>query len=228
MNVTRSWTRTEGSGGTLADTAAAQASFTAPVTAEDETHTLRLTVTGRGGSHAATADVSVRVAAGPRVDGAAFAGTPLSVSGGRAVYGRGETIEVTLRFDRDVIVDSTGGTPSVALTVGVAQRTAEYRRGTGSRQLVFGYTVAVGDTDPNGVDLVANSLALNGGTIAGVSDNGAAALDHAALVGGADRQVNGSVTPGTAGICGRHARGCRQRSWRGCRRTMRPSQPARR
>ena len=183
-NVTRSWSRTEGAGGTLADNNAAQATFTAPATGADETHTLRLTVTGRGGSHAGAADVTVRVAAGPRVDGVEFVGTPRGESGGRAVYGRGETIEVTLRFDRDVIVDSTGGTPSVTLTVGTAQRTAEYRRGTGSRQLVFGYTVASGDSDSNGVDLVANSLALNGGTIAGVSDNGAAALGHAALAGG--------------------------------------------
>ena len=137
------------------------------------------------------------------MDGAAFAGTPLSVSGGRAVYGRGETIEVTLRFDRDVTVDSTGGTPSVTLTVGAAQRTAEYRRGTGSRQLVFGYTVASGDSDSNGVDLVANSLALNGGSIVAKSDGGTAALGHAALAGGDNRGVNGSVTPGTAGICGR-------------------------
>ena len=147
--------------------------------------------------------MTVRVAAGPRVDGVEFVGTPRGESGGRAVYGRGETIEVTLRFDRDVIVGSTGGTPSVALTVGTMQRTAEYRRGTDSRQLVFGYTVASGDSDSNGVDLVANSLALNGGSIAGESDGGAATLGHAALAGGANRGVNGSVTPGTAGICGR-------------------------
>ena len=199
-----SWTRTAGAGGTLTDNNAAQATFTAPVTTEDEAHTLRLSVTGKGrGSDAATDTVSVRVAAGPRVDGVEFVGTPRGVSGGRAVYAQDEFIEVALRFDRDVIVDSTGGTPSVALTVGTMQRTAEYRRGTGSRQLVFGYTVASGDSDPNGVDLVANSLALNGGTIAGESDNGAAAPGHAALVGGADRGVNGALIAQGLGICGR-------------------------
>ena len=198
-----SWMQTEGAGGTLTDNNAAQATFTAPVTTEDETHTLRLTVTGRGGSHAGAADVNVRVAAGPKVDVVEFVGTPRGESGGRTVYAQDEFIEVALRFDRAVTVDSTGGTPSVALTVGTTQRTAEYRRGTGVRQLVFGYTVASGDSDSNGVDLVANSLALNGGTIAGVSDNGAAALDHAALAGGADRGVNGALIAQGLGICGR-------------------------
>ena len=100
-------------------------------------------------------------------------------------------------------MDIAGGTPSMALTIGTAQKTAQYRRGTGMRQLVFGYRVASGDSDGNGVDLVANSLALNGGTIVGVSDNAAAGLGHAALAGGANRGVDGSMFPQGLGICGR-------------------------
>ena len=58
-NVTYSWARAEGTGGTLADTATAQATFTAP--AADRTLTFTLTVTGKGGGFTATSRVSVRV-----------------------------------------------------------------------------------------------------------------------------------------------------------------------
>ena len=47
----------------------------------------------------------------------------------RRRYRGGETIEVALRFDRAVTVDTAGGTPSVALTVGAAPREARYLRG---------------------------------------------------------------------------------------------------
>ena len=158
---------------------------------------------GASSGVAATSSVDVRVAAGPRVEFVEFVGTPRRVSGGRTVYAQSEFIEVALRFDRAVSVDIAGGTPSMALTIGTAQKTAEYRRGTGMRQLVFGYRVASGDSDGDGVDLVANSLALNGGTIVGGSDNAAAALGHAALAGGANRGVDGSMFPQGLGICGR-------------------------
>ena len=196
-NVKYSWSRTEGVGGSLTDAAAARAAFTAPATGEDGTHAFRLTVTAIGAS-AATADVAVRVAAGPKAVAAAFA-----PAGGTA-YAGGETIEVDLRFDRAVTVDVTGGTPSVALTVGAGARTAGYLRGSGTRVLTFGYTVQAADLDADGVDLVADSLALNGGSIVAVSDGGAAALGHAALAGESGRAVNGAGTPTVAGgICDR-------------------------
>ena len=204
-NVEYEWTPPAGTTVTYTDGTTANSprpAFTVPATGEDVTHVFRLTATGRGGV-AATSSVDVRVAAGPRVELVEFVGTPRLVSGGRTVYAQDEFIEVALRFDRAVTVDIAGGTPSLALTVGTAQKTAQYRRGTGMRQLVFGYRVASGDSDGNGVDLVANSLALNGGTIVGVSDNAAAGLGHAALAGGANRGVDGSMFPQGLGICGR-------------------------
>ena len=190
------WTRTTGTGGTLADTATARATFTAPTA--DETLTFTLTVTGKGG-FTTTSTVDVRVAAGPTVTGVAFASSP-AASGG---YGLGEHIDVALRFDRPVRVDTAGGTPSVALTVGTERKTAAWLGGSGSRAPVFRYTVQAADTDIDGVDLVADSLALNGGTILGVSDGGAAALGHAALAGGTGRRVQGGTPVGSTGICGR-------------------------
>ena len=194
-NVTWSWSRTGGAGGTLTDAAAARATFTAPATGEDGTHVFRLKVIGAG-DFAATADVAIRVAAGPKAVEAAFA--PV----GGTAYAGGETIEVALHFDRAVTVDIAGGTPSVTLTVGAVPRTAGYLRGSGTGALTFGYTVQAADMDADGVDLVANSLALNGGKIAAVSDGGVAVLGHAALAGGSGRTVNVAAA---RGICDRTA-----------------------
>ena len=194
-NVTWAWSRTGGAGGSLTDAAAARATFTAPVMGEDGTHVFRLAVTGSD-VYTATADIAVRVAAGPKAVEAAFA------PDGGTGYAAGETIEVDLRFDRAVTVDIAGGTPSVTLTVGAAPRTAGYLRGSDTRVLTFGYTVQAADMDADGVDLVANSLALNGGKIAAVSDGGLAALGHAALAGGSGRTVN---SPTAGGICDRTA-----------------------
>ena len=54
---------------------------------------------------------------------------------------------------------------------------------------MFGYDVQSTDADGDGVDLVADSLMLNGGRIVAVSDGGAAALGHAALAGGNGQTV---------------------------------------
>ena len=194
-NVRYAWAPPAGTTVTYTDGTTANSprpTFTAP--AADGTLTFTLTVTGVGSDgDAATSTVDVRVAAGPKVAGVAFASEP---AGGDA-YGRGETIEVALRFDRAVTVDTAGGTPLVALTVGASRREARYLAdtdtllpdGTGSRQLVFGYDVQSTDADGDGVDLVADSLMLNGGRIVAVSDGGAAALGHAALAGGNGQTV---------------------------------------
>ena len=59
------------------------------------------------------------------------------------------------------------------------------------------------DRDSDGVDLVANSLALNGAEIVAVSDNGVAVPGHEALAGGENRGVAGNELPQGSGICGR-------------------------
>ena len=142
--------------------------------------------------------------AGPKVERVSFATLPLSAGG--PAYTVDGVVSVTLGFDRAVTVATADGTPSVSLTVGTATKTAGYLSGTGTRSLTFGYTVVAADTDTDGVDVAADSLALNGGRITGVSDGGAAALGHAGLAGGSDRPVNGSGAPVVSGgICGRTA-----------------------
>ena len=91
-------------------------------------------------------------------------------------YAAGDTIEVGLTFSGAVTVT---GSPQITIDVGGRDRTASYSTGSGNAQLKFTYTVAAGDEDTDGIAVVANSLALNGGTIqAGATD---AALAHAAL-----------------------------------------------
>ena len=95
------------------------------------------------------------------------------------VFGPGETVEVTFTFSQPVQVDATGGTPSVeVLLSGTDAKQARYARGSGTGQLVFGYTLAAGDGEHNSLLVDPNSLRLNGGTIRDVANNLDAATQH--------------------------------------------------
>ena len=83
------------------------------------------------------------------------------------------------------------GAPQLTLDVGGRTRTAEYSEGSTTTQLLFTYTVPSGDEDPDGIAVVANSLALNGGAIRAGSAN--ATLTHASLRSD-DHKVDG-ITP---------------------------------
>ena len=109
-------------------------------------------------------------------------------------YAIGETIEVTLTFSEAVTVV---GTPRITLDIGGAFGAAEYSgAGTTPGQLRFSYTVAAGDEDRDGIAVVANSLALNGGAIrAGATS---ATLTHAALQAN-DHKVDGIAPTVTVG-----------------------------
>ena len=55
--------------------------------------------------------------------------------------------------------------PRIPFTLGTETRHAVYASGNGTRALAFHYTVAEGDADADGIEVAANALALNGGTI---------------------------------------------------------------
>lgn len=88
------------------------------------------------------------------------------------LYHAGQALTFTVSLNRPMIVDTTGGTPSIALTVGSAPRQAVYVSGSGTSSLSFAYTVQAGDNDSDGVS-AASPIALNGGTI---KDDAAAAI----------------------------------------------------
>jgi CSLREA domain-containing protein len=86
-------------------------------------------------------------------------------------YGTGAHLDFTVNWSENVNVVTTGGTPSIALTVGSATRYASYHSGTGTAATVFRYTVQAGDVDADGIEV--GTLGLNGGTIKDVVGNDA-------------------------------------------------------
>lgn len=90
-----------------------------------------------------------------------------------ATYRGGEQLEFTVNFDEAVFVDTTGGTPSIALTLdtgGTVQ--AYYVGGSNTSALTFSYTIVAGNADANGIS-VAGAIALNAGTIRDAAGNNA-------------------------------------------------------
>ena len=151
-------------------------------------------------------DVTVRVPADAAVDGANIGNvegsetfavdtrTPTvrtveisSNPGTDGTYAAGDEILVTVTFSETVDVE---GTPQLRLRVGSRTRTAGYLRGTDTAALVFGYEVADGDEDTDGVSIEAGRIALNGGTIEDEGDN-PAELDHEAVAPQAGHKVDG-------------------------------------
>ena len=110
----------------------------------------------------------------------AITGAPaLSEAGTDGVWAPGETAEVTLTFSEAVTVDTTGGTPSVGLSLGGTKaRRATYRRGSGTTALVFGYTLTAADGSHSSLLVPIDGLALNGGAIRSQASGADAALGH--------------------------------------------------
>ena len=119
----------------------------------------------------------------PTVSSLAISSNP----GSDQTYAAGDRIEVRVQFSETVEVE---GTPRLRLRVGSRTRTAGYLRGTGTAALVFGYEVAEGDEDTDGVSIEAGRIALNGGAIKDEAEN-AAELAHEALATQAGHQVDG-------------------------------------
>ena len=88
-----------------------------------------------------------------------------------AWYVAGQNLDFTVNFSESVTVDTTGGTPRIALTVGSTTVYATYVSGSGTSALVFRYTVQANDLDANGIAV--GTLALNGGTLTDAAGNNA-------------------------------------------------------
>ena len=146
---------------------------------------------GGGRDAAATATLEATV-----VTGVALASPILGDT-----YERAEPIEATVTFAHAVDVDTTGGTPQLALNVGSNTRQASYVSGTGTTELKFRYTVVQADVDNNGITIGASALALNGGTIrlAGSSTVDAVlGLGSHAITDSTNHKVNGAALTAAA------------------------------
>ena len=86
-------------------------------------------------------------------------------------YLTGQNLDFTVNFDENITVNTTGGTPQIAITIGATTRQAAYQSGSGTSALVFRYTVQSGDSDTDGIAV--GTLAANGGTLKDAASNDA-------------------------------------------------------
>ena len=111
----------------------------------------------------------------PRVKGHASIGS----QGTDCVWRPGETVDLTLRFNEAVTVDTTNGTPSLAVDLSFrAARRASYASGSGTRSLLFSYAITPADGQNSSMRVRRNGLRLNGGTIRNQSGTANADLRH--------------------------------------------------
>ena len=108
----------------------------------------------------------------------------VSAPGADATYAAGDAVRVKVTFGETVAVDTSGGTPRLRLDLDPAdggERWAAYEDGSGTNALTFAWEAASGDLSTAGVAVLADTLELNGGTIASAATQTAAALGHAGL-----------------------------------------------
>lgn len=66
-------------------------------------------------------------------------------------YRAGEVLSFTVNFNETVLVNTSGGSPSLPVVIGAATVDAGYVSGSGSNALVFQYAINPGDLDLNGI-----------------------------------------------------------------------------
>ena len=96
----------------------------------------------------------------------------------------GDTVDIVVSFDNNVIVDQTSGSPTLLLETGAIDRQAVYLSGSGTNQLTFRYTVQAGDVSGDLDYASTTALSLNGAVLQ--SAQGYAAILTLPTVGGAD------------------------------------------
>ena len=126
-----------------------------------------------------TNDQTSHVNAAPRVISQRVSSSPLA----RLRYGPGEKIQFTVEFSLPVTVV---GNPRLEFDIDTPapqNEFASYLSGSGTKELVFSYTVQEVDDDSNGIEWGANSLRVVDGVdeINGVYNGLDAILDHTAL-----------------------------------------------
>jgi len=106
----------------------------------------------------------------------------------------GDTVQVTVTMTEPTLVNTSGGIPSIELTIGSTRVDAGYVSGSGSDSLIFQYTIRPGDNDNDGISIRANPLDLNGGSIADLAGN-PANLGHPGAVGNNPSFIVDTIAP---------------------------------
>ncbi|MCE5363636.1 DUF4347 domain-containing protein [Pseudomonas anguilliseptica] len=123
---------------------------------------LTLPTMGTAGSLGANKDIAI--------DGVAATVSSVSVPA-NGTYVAGQNLDFTVNLSESVIVDTTGGTPRIAITLDTGGTVyASYLSGSGSSALVFRLTVANGQMDSNGISL-GGSIDAHDGTLRDAAGN---------------------------------------------------------
>ena len=105
----------------------------------------------------------------------------VSDPGADDTYMLGDTIRIRATFSEAVNVT---GSPGLSIDMSPAAwgtKRASYAGGSGTSSLIFAHTVVEPNYSTQGIAVLANSLALNGGTIRSAASNANAALAHSGL-----------------------------------------------
>ncbi|WP_160717087.1 Ig-like domain-containing protein [Chitinophaga solisilvae] len=86
-------------------------------------------------------------------------------------YRAGETLRFTVNFSENILLNTTGGAPSLRITIGAIPVQAAYTGTAGTNGLNFSYTVVNGDMDMDGITV--NALTLNSATLKDAATNNA-------------------------------------------------------
>jgi hypothetical protein len=163
--------------GTIASISGDGATYTVTVNGISGDGTLRLDLNGRGTgivdlpgtaleSGFSTGELYTFDHTAPSVSSV---GVPAS-----GTYAAGETLDFVVNFDESVVIDTTGGTPRLALTLDSGGTVyASYVSGSGTGALTFSYTVMRGQLDTDGI-LLGGSIDANGGSLRDSVGNDAA------------------------------------------------------
>ena len=96
----------------------------------------------------------------------AIVGTPaVSAPQRNGAYAAEERIEAQVAFDTVVIVDETGGSPTLAIALAGRRHDAAYVSGSGSATLRFALEAPKGAEGAGAARAIANGLVLNGATV---------------------------------------------------------------
>ncbi|MDO8966650.1 Ig-like domain-containing protein, partial [Algoriphagus sp.] len=142
-----------------------RATYTITAIGDDTSNrNVSVTATDNAGNKTTTADTT----------NATLENDPTTVSSvgvpANGVYIAGQNLDFTVNTSQNITVNSGGGTPRIALTVGSTTRYASYISGSGTSALTFRYTVQSGDLDTDGI-AIAGEIEANGGTMKDGSGN---------------------------------------------------------
>ncbi|KQV42698.1 hypothetical protein ASC86_18720 [Rhizobium sp. Root1212] len=170
-----SLTTTDTAGGTIASvTQVTGSTYTVTVNGITGDGTLRLDLDSSGTGIADTAGnaIATGFTTGQTYDVDRVAPVVTSVGvPANATYAGGDKLEFTVHLSSAVVVNTTGGTPKIAVTLDTGGTVyASYESGSGSSSLVFRMPVTASQTDMTGI-VLGTGIVLNGSTIRDTAGN---------------------------------------------------------